>query len=199
MILYEGKHFNVCSRNNWEFVERKNITGIVGIIAITLDKRLVLIQQYREPLQKEVIEIPAGLVGDKRLETIEDAAQRELREETGYLASQTKRILEFPLSPGLVSEIMTLVLATGLQKVDKGGGDESENIKVIEIPLLAATQILQKWKEEGKMLDAKVFVAVYFGYQHIMNEIRAGRESSHELINKVTHAHIDTLSNLGGA
>lgn len=165
MPEYEGKFLRVIKRNGWEFVERKKVTGIVGIIALTDDDKLVLIKQYREPLQKVVIEAPAGLVGDiDSQESVETAARRELLEETGYHTNKLEVIGTFPVSPGLSTEQLTYVIATELEKREEGGGDSTENIEVFELPISIATSHLIEIAKSGKeLVDAKLFSAILFG------------------------------------
>ena len=167
ITAYTGKFLNVKIRNNWEFAERKNITGIVGIIAITDDEKLVLIEQYREPVQKTCLEIPAGLVEN---ETLLAGAKRELLEETGYRAHNLEIIGHFPLTPGMTNEIMTTVIATNLEKINEGGGDENEDIKVIEIPLTSTFENIMKFESSEKLIDSKVFLALYIGKQYLAKQ-----------------------------
>lgn len=85
-IVWQGKHLQAVLRDGYECIERRSIKGIVGIIAITDDRRLLLVEQFRPPVQARVIELPAGLAGDTaeaKDETLESAARRELLEETG--------------------------------------------------------------------------------------------------------------------
>lgn len=166
MSEYEGKWLRVIKRNGWEFVERKNVTGIVAIVPITDDNKIVLIKQYREPLQKTVVEIPAGLVGDvNREETVKDAAQRELLEETGYYANNLDEIGTFPISPGLSTEQLTYVVATNLEKRTDKVGVEDEQIEVFEIPVQLAAMELMKIAKQGDLLvDAKLFASLMFAY-----------------------------------
>ena len=60
-VVWEGNYIRAVVRGRWEFAERKNITGIVGMIPITDDGRLVLVEQFRPALDSRVIELPAGL------------------------------------------------------------------------------------------------------------------------------------------
>src|SRR5271154_1531774 len=95
-IITSGKYVNLSTRRGWEFVERKNISGIVAIIAVTDERKLLLVEQYRPPMDKNVIELPAGLAGDAREnqgEELERAARRELLEETGYEAREMERLV----------------------------------------------------------------------------------------------------------
>ena len=90
-ILCDAKYLRLLRSDGWEFVQRKNFSGIVGIIALTNDGKLILVEQYRPPVGENVIEIPAGLAGDSATSRNEDlwfAASRELEEEIGYRAKR---------------------------------------------------------------------------------------------------------------
>ena len=107
------------------------VTGIVAIIAVTDDGKLLLVEQDRPPVGRRVIELPAGLAGDENGAEHEDlatAARRELREETGYDAAEMVRVAAGPPSAGMTDEVITLFRARGLRKVDDAGGVGSEQI-----------------------------------------------------------------------
>src|SRR5436305_7986631 len=96
-VIAEGKHIRLVARGKWEFAERKKVSGIVGIVAVTDDRKLILVEQFRAPVNARVIEIPAGLAGDiegSEDEALEIAAKRELSEETGYEAKTMNRLTE---------------------------------------------------------------------------------------------------------
>lgn len=184
MIEYEGKFLRVIKRADsnghaWEFIERTNATGIVAIVPITNDGKIVLVKQYREPVQKTVIEIPAGLVGDTDSdETIETAARRELLEETGYYAHTLKELGTFCISPGLSAGLLTYVIATELEKQTEGGGDESEQIEVLEFPVRTAGMQLMEISQQGDLLvDAKLFTSLFFSYPVIAARIEASKRA----------------------
>src|ERR1700759_4607932 len=89
--VYDGKYIRMVKRGKWEYAARKGVSGIVAIIAVTDDGKLVLVEQYRAPVGKRGIELPAGLAGDvagQEDEELAAAAGRELLEETGYEASR---------------------------------------------------------------------------------------------------------------
>lgn len=175
MSEYEGKFLKVVKRNNWEFVERTNSTGIVGIIAVTDDDKLVLVKQYREPVQKVVIEAPAGLVGDiDDQESVETATLRELFEETGYHANKLEVVGTFPISPGLSTEQMTYVIATELEKRGPGGGDSTEKIEVFELGIgIATSHLIEIAKSGEELVDAKLFTALLFACKVIAERMGA--------------------------
>lgn len=172
MLQYDGEYVRVVSRNGWECVERKNISGSVGVIPVTDDAKLVLIEQYREPLNSVCVELPAGLM-DKEYESAVETAERELFEETGYTAERLIDLGSFCVSPGLVDEVITLVLATRLTKNGEGGGvDKNENISVIEIPALTAPSEVYKLSDGGKkIIDCKVFTGIYFAFQEMSRRL----------------------------
>ena len=164
-IIYNGKFVRLVRRNGWEYVERNNCTGIVAILPITNDGKIILIEQYRPPVQSQVIEIPAGLVDDKngaKAETHEEAARRELLEETGYHAHRLDFLFAGPPSAGISSEMITFYLGTELEYVNHGGGDESEQIKIHKVNLSELENWLAEQFKNQKVVDTKVFSALYF-------------------------------------
>ena len=129
------------------------------------DRRLVLISQPRPALGGDVIELPAGLIGDDpgcEGEGGEVAAARELTEETGYAAAVVERLAIGPTSPGLTNEQITLYWASGLTKVGPGGGLESESITVHEVPLDEVEAWLAARVRAGDHVDLKVYAGLYF-------------------------------------
>ena len=164
-ILCDGKYLRLIRNNGWEFVQRKNVSGIVGIIALTNDRKLILVEQFRPPIGKNVIEIPAGLAGDlpaTRNEALRLAASRELEEETGYRASRMTELATGTASAGLCDEIITLFRAEGLEKINDGSGDDSEDITVHEIPLDQVEHWLKSQLTQNKLVDLKVYSALHF-------------------------------------
>ena len=161
----DAKYLRLVRADGWEFVQRKNITGIVGIIAVTNDGKLILVEQFRPPVNKNVIEIPAGLSGDTPNSKNEDlrlAASRELEEETGYRAAKMTQVASGTASAGLCDEIITLFRAENLTKVSDGGGDESEEITVHEIPLDEVENWLGQQIAQNTLVDLKVYSALHF-------------------------------------
>lgn len=164
-VLYRGNFISFIKDNNWEYVERTHPQGAVAILAVNKKDQIVLVEQYRPPLKKNAIELPAGLIGDKSdfaNETWETSAQRELIEETGYSAKSFSYLTEGPSSPGLCSEIIILCLANEIEKTGPGGGDNSESIIVHEIPLREIDSWLEKHHRSGKWIDPKVYSGLYF-------------------------------------
>ncbi len=167
-LLAETKYLQMVQDGHWTYVRRPNITGAIAVIGVTDENCVVLIDQYRIPMQGRVIELPAGLVGDlaeTRDETKEDAAQRELIEETGYEAESITSIVNGASSAGLTEEKVHLMLATGLTKVGEGGGDDLEDIIVHTIPLDEVDDWLDAQIAKGTDVDFKVYAGLYFAKQ----------------------------------
>lgn len=165
VTLCEGKHLRLVQGDGWEYAERTKASGIVAILAITKDEKLILTEQYRLPVNKRVIELPAGLAGDvagAEAEELIPAAQRELREETGYEAQRFDFLFEGPPSAGATSEVISFFRAVGLRRVGSGGGEGSEQIELHEVPLRAAREWLQQKNREGVLVDPKVYAGLYF-------------------------------------
>ncbi len=163
-VLAEGKYLRLVDDNHWEFVERKKGTGVVLIVAV-FEGKLILTEQWRASLNRQIIELPAGLVGDTEgaeAESMENAAKRELLEETGFEAAEMEWLSEGPPSSGLSSEVVTLFLAKGLKRVGAGGGDHGENITVHEVPLDQLENFADSVRKRGMLVDPKIFGGIYF-------------------------------------
>ncbi len=164
-LIAAGRHVHLVSRGGWEYATRPEIGGIVAIVALTDDGRIVLTEQYRPPAGGPVIELPAGLAGDRddasMDESLLEAAQRELREETGYEASHWTRLFEAYTSPGISDEMLTFFRATGLRRISSGGGDASERITVHTVPLAGVTPFVESRRAAGCAVDLKLYAGLY--------------------------------------
>ncbi len=162
--LCNGKWLRLRRRGRWEYAERTNPGGGVMIIAVTADDRVLFVEQYRPAIQCMTIEMPAGLVGDvadSAEESAVDAAHRELVEETGYRAGRIEALMAGPTSAGMSNEILAFVRAYDLVRVHTGGGDETEQITVHEIPRHEAAQWLVAKIRAGYSIDPKMFAGLY--------------------------------------
>jgi len=169
-ILGEGRFVRLVRRNGWEWAERTNSSGIVAIVAITLEGQLVLAEQYRPPVAARVIDLPMGLSGDlggDEGEELHEAARRELLEETGYEPAGLEWLGEGPTSAGLTSEVLSFFLARACRKVARGGGDDTEDIEVHVVPLDQAHAWLQGKRADGVLVDPKIYAALYFAGRHV--------------------------------
>jgi len=163
--LHTGKFLALIKEGHWEYAERVNAHGAVIIVAVTEAENILLVEQYRIPLHTRTIELPAGIVGDEpggAGESLAEAAKRELLEETGYAAEQFEELTTGPSSAGLTSELVTLVRASGLKRVQAGGGVAHENIIVHEAPLAGIGEWLQAKAASGMRIEPKVFAGLYF-------------------------------------
>ena len=162
-VLAEGKYFRMLDKAGWEYITPNCFHGVVLIIPVTDDGKLVLIEQYRPPVDAVVVELPAGLVGDEpdaKEETFIEAADRELIEETGYKASSLEVITTGAPSPGSNSVILHFIKATGLTKVSAGGGVSSEEIEIFEVPMDQIKQFLDQRIAKGHIVDLKVYTGL---------------------------------------
>jgi ADP-ribose pyrophosphatase len=165
-IIGKGKWLELVREGRWEFVRRNRGTAVIAIVAITDANELVIIEQYRPAVAARCLELPAGLVGDDAGQEGEDllpAAVRELEEETGFAARHWQFLYEGASSTGLTTEICTLFLAKGLDKVSTGGGVEGENITVHLVPLATAPDWLHSQQRDGAVIDIKLWGALGSG------------------------------------
>lgn len=164
-VLHEGKFLRLVDLDTWEFVERVNASGVVVVVAVTPEGRLLLVEQPRRPVRTTVIELPAGLAGDEpgaRGEALAEAARRELEEETGYACDALEVMCEGPSSAGLTSEVLTVFRARGVRRVGAGGGVAGEAITLHEVPLAEVHAFLRARTAAGALVDPKVYAALWF-------------------------------------
>ncbi|HBG0210955.1 NUDIX hydrolase, partial [Clostridioides difficile] len=133
--------------------ELVEVGGAVGIVAITDDNKVVLVKQFRKPIEKPIFEIPAGKL--EKNESPKECAERELKEETGYSAKNIKLIHKFFTSAGFSNEIMFVYLATGLTP-GENNLDADEFLDVYEIELEEAYNMVLKNDVE----DAKTSIGL---------------------------------------
>jgi len=127
--------------------------GAVAVIALTNDNKIVLINQFRKPAEKILLEIPAGLA--HKGEKLEAAARRELREETGYKAGKVRQVFSGYSSPGYSTEVIRFFLATDLKKVAQNC-DVDEIINVKPFPIKQSFKMLRS----GKIRDNKTAIGI---------------------------------------
>jgi ADP-ribose pyrophosphatase len=149
----------------WESFERVNCKGIVAIVPVTDDNDVLLIRQFRPPVNGYVVEFPAGL-NDKG-ETLESAARRELIEETGYSAKESVFLTEGPMSSGSSGEILTAFFARGLEFKGIGQRDETEDIEVLKVPVDKLDDTLSALRSQGDYVDLKIYGLIELAKKHL--------------------------------
>lgn len=135
--------------------------GVVILPVLPGDKgdEVLLVRQYREPVGKPLWELPAGTLEEG--ETEKECARRELIEETNYRPSSLEKKVELFTSPGYTDEILTLYLATGLEKLEpseKVKTPEDENLIVKSF----SSEELIKMAKQGKVADGKTLAGLFF-------------------------------------
>jgi len=170
-VMWEGRFIIAKKRGRWEYVGRARGIRAAAIIALDVDpdgtRHVILVSQYRVPLGRFSLEIPAGLVGDDAGGEGEEAitaAARELEEETGYRAGTLEVLGEFYSSPGMVSECFTLLRARNLERVSEGGGTEGENIVVHRVALRDLPQFVAEWRRAGHAVDVRIAMLLTPGF-----------------------------------
>ncbi len=157
-IVWQGKFVTAKRKGKWEFVSRSRGIKAAVILAVE-DGHVLLVEQFRVPLGRNCIELPAGLIGDETEgEDPLEAAGRELEEETGYRAAKLESLGEYYSSPGMVSESFTLVRASGLTKVGDGGGTDGEDITVHHVAMAELYAFIDGKRTEGCAVDVRLLL-----------------------------------------
>jgi ADP-ribose pyrophosphatase len=163
--LHASKFLNLIKEGHWEYVDRVNATGAALIAAVTPEGKILLVEQYRIPVQVRTLELPAGIIGDEPGNSDEsqaEAARRELLEETGYAAGRMEYVTTGPACSGITSERVSFFRATELRRVGQGGGVGSEAITVHEVPLSEVVGWLEARAKDGILIDPKIYAGLFF-------------------------------------
>lgn len=130
--------------------------GAVAVVAVTDGGSVVLVEQYRAPVDRWILEIPAG-TRDVDGEPAEETARRELTEEAGYRADRMDLLAEILNTPGFCDESTFLYLATGLSAVPpERHGFEEQQISVVEVDLGRFDAMV----DDGSIVDAQTILGV---------------------------------------
>lgn len=157
--MWEGRFIKAVKQGKWEYAARNRGIEAAVIVAITDADEVVLVEQFRVPLGRACLELPAGLIGDETEgEPLAEAAARELEEETGYRAGVIEPLGFFHSSPGMVSEGFTLVRARDLVKTGAGGGVDDENIIVHLVPRREISSFVAQKRTDGMAIDVKLLL-----------------------------------------
>ncbi|OYU33463.1 NUDIX hydrolase [Novosphingobium sp. PASSN1] len=158
---WQGRFIAAKTRGRWEYVSRARGIKAAVILAFTPEDEVVLVEQFRVPLGRPCIELPAGLIGDDAGGEDEDAATaaiRELEEETGYHAARMEDLGEYYSSPGMVTEAFTLFRAYDLTRIGPGGGVEGEGITVHHVPRTQLADFLAAKRAQGYAIDVRMLM-----------------------------------------
>ena len=157
-VEWTGQWVVAKRRGRWEYASRAREIRAAVILAVDAGD-VILVEQYRVPIARYCLEMPAGLIGDAdEHESAIDSGRRELEEETGYQAAQWEDLGEFWSSPGMISESFTLLKATGLTRVGDGGGTDHEDIVVHRVPIARMAEVIAEHRARGHAIDAKLLM-----------------------------------------
>lgn len=130
-------------------------SGAVAIIPLTCENNIIFVQQYRKPVEEEILEIPAGKL--EKGENPFKCAERELKEETGYVADNINYITKFYSSPGFSNEVIHLFLARDIREVEVGGTPEpDEFLRIKKVHIKDAFEMVLA----GEIKDGKTIIGV---------------------------------------
>jgi ADP-ribose pyrophosphatase len=163
-VLFEGKVLNLYKdliqyddgqKDYREVVEHY---GGSTVLAVT-DSSLILVRQYRHPLKNFVYELPAG-----KLNLDEDpleCAKRELKEETGYTATNWEKIISFHTTPGYSSEKLHIYLATNLKEGEQELELGERNLEVVIVGFIEALRMIKN----EEITDSKTIIGILLGQE----------------------------------
>jgi ADP-ribose pyrophosphatase len=165
-VTYEGFIWHVVRAEfvapDGEAFERDIVrtTGAVAVVPLRFDAEgtpgVVLVRQYRPALERELLEIPAG-IRDVPGEPVEDTARRELAEEVGLHAGRLVPLVTVCPSPGMSDSEHHLYLATELEPVPRAlHGPEEAHMEVLDVPLTEALAMI----ERGEIVDSKTVIGL---------------------------------------
>lgn len=130
----------------WDFIKHK---GAAAVIAVKPDGKILMVKQYRNALERETIEIPAGGYNGT-VETMEEAAKRELREETGYLAGNMEFLISIRTTVAFCNERIDIYYASDLSL----GEQELDDDEYLEVTSYTIDELIQMIYD-GKIQDSK--------------------------------------------
>lgn len=164
--IYDGRvlglRVDTVELPNMKYSKREIVeyTGAVAVVAITEENEVLLVKQYRKPIEKFLVEIPAG-----KLEINEEpreTAERELKEETGYEAGKLEYLFEFYPSPGITTEKIHIFLAREL----KEGERDLDDGEYIENLSMDFDDVFTKINR-GEISDAKTIIGLFMAKNYL--------------------------------
>lgn len=163
-MVYQGRIVNLrvdtVRMSNGVQARREIVEHGDSVCVVPVDDRgnVLLVRQYRKPARETLLEVPAGGVDPG--EAPEQAAHRELKEETGYSARHMQHLASFWTSPGFCTELMHAYMATGLQAGDSEQ-EEDEEIELVPVPLATVPELIHR----GEIKDAKSIASLLLALQ----------------------------------
>lgn len=162
-VIYNGKIITLqvddVTLPNGKTAKREIVKhpGAVAIIPVTAEQKIVFVEQYRKPLERSLLEIPAGKIEEG--ENPEVTAIRELEEEIGYTTNSLTYVDAFYTSPGFADEFMHIYLTTDLERLEvEVPGDDDEFINRVELTLEEAVEMVKN----QRICDAKTNYAILY-------------------------------------
>lgn len=164
--IYEGAILNlrrdkVTAAGGQAYREIVEHNGAVAIVPITNEGRVVMVEQYRYPMGRVILEIPAGKIDEGETDPVA-AADRELREETGYTAGNLQYLGKISPSVAYTEEVIHLYAAIGLTPGETEF-DTDEALDIIEYDF----EEIYKMAAEGKLVDAKTIAAIFMAKEQL--------------------------------
>ena len=141
----------------WDYIHHN---GASAIVPVDKDGRIIMVKQYRIGTETELIEIPAG--GINAGEDPYQAAERELTEETGYVAGRIKHLIDVYSAPAYTSECVYIYYAEELTEAEKNP-DEDEIIEVVRYTVPELLDIIM----DGRIVDGKTIAGI-FAYNRVL-------------------------------
>ena len=135
---------------------------VIVVVAVDADDNVLLVKQFRKPVEKELLEIPAGGIDEG--EDIDAAVIREMREETGLRPQKLARLGGFYSTPGFCNEYLYLYLATDFTP-DPLSAEDTAGIEVVRVPVTQVPELINS----GKIEDAKSIAGLLFYLEYRKN------------------------------
>jgi ADP-ribose pyrophosphatase len=155
---------DVCEMPNGHIVNPYYVVELppcVCAVAITEDNKIIMVKQYRHPIEQVIYELPGGFIDDN--EAPENAVQRELLEETGYSFTHVKHLGSVAANPGILNNFTELFLLTGGKKTSQQKLDADEQIEIVLLPIDVVKQLLQ----QNKIVQALHVSCLYYGLDYL--------------------------------